>query len=116
MHEVSSPASEHPFITIVIVSWRPIRKASLVFFVSLVPVVVATIRRTQLLMRDRTQVIFNLVHIPLVETPVVISQLVKTGEAVALNATSHVNVGIEIAPNQLSQVAEHWPASMQTKV
>src|SRR6266704_1922933 len=94
--------SQHPLTAIVIVSGRAIGKPLLIFLISLMPVLVTSIRRAKCLVWNRSQVIFDLVHVPTVEAPVIIAKIVETRQAKAFNAAGHVDVRVEVTPNQLS--------------
>ena len=67
-------------------------------------------------MRDRAQMVLDLVHVLCREAPIVVSQVIEAGEAVALDAACHIDVRVEVAPDQLPQVSKYWFSSMQAKV
>src|SRR6266508_395628 len=67
-------------------------------------------------MRNSAQVVFDLVHVPCREAPIVIAQIVEARQSITFDSTRHVNVGIEVALNQLSQVTKTGPSSMQPNV
>ena len=69
--------SEHPLMPIRVVSWRAIGKALLIFLIALVPILVTSIRRLEFVMRNRAEVIFNLMHVASIEPPVVIPKFIQ---------------------------------------
>ena len=57
-------------------------------------------------MRNCAQVIFDLVHVLRVEAPIVIAKFIKTSKRVALDSSGHVDVRIEITPDQISDTSK----------
>src|SRR5438270_9791294 len=72
------PASQHPVATIGIIRRRAFGKPRFIFLVTLVPVFVTSIGRAKLLVRNRAQMIFDLVHVPRIEAPIVAAEVVQT--------------------------------------
>src|SRR5207253_567247 len=103
-------------MTIFVIRRRSIRKSFLVLLITLVPIVVTSIRRSKFLVRNRAQMIFDLVHVSGIEAPVVVAEVVERSEAVTLNPAGHVDVGVEVAPDQLSQIAKPRLPPVQAEV
>src|SRR5438105_877159 len=70
--------SQHPVATIGIIRRRAIGKARLIFLVTLMPVLITAIGRAELLVRNRAQVFFNLMHVSRIEAPIVAIEIVQT--------------------------------------
>lgn len=56
------------------------------------------------------------VHVLCREAPVVTAEVVKTGEAITLDAARHVDIRLKITPNQLAQITKDGLSSMQTNI
>jgi hypothetical protein len=65
---------------------------------------------------DGAQVIFDLVHVVRIESPVVIAKFIEARESVSFDSSRHVYVRIEITPNEIAQAAKNRFAAMQTNV
>jgi hypothetical protein len=53
-----------------------------------------------------SQVIFDLVHVPVIEAPVVIAKGVETRQTITFDPAGHIDVRVEITPDQLAQTAK----------
>ena len=60
--------------------------------------------------------VFDLVHVLRRETPIVVSQIAETGQAIAFDAPGAIDVRLKVAPDQLSQVAKQRLAAVQPGV
>ena len=67
-------------------------------------------------MRNGAQVIFDLVHVPVIEAPIVIAQFVKARQCVTLDSSGHVDVRIEITPDEISETSKQRFTPVQTDI
>src|SRR5690348_3483355 len=77
---------------------------------------VAAIRRPELAVRNFEEIVLDLPYVREGQPPVVLAQGAQIHQLVAGDAAGEVHVGIEVAPHQVANAAEHRLAAVQACV
>ena len=60
--------------------------------------------------------IFDPVHVPRIEPPIIVPEFVKARHTVPLDPPGHIDIRVEVTPDELPQVSKQRLSSVQARV
>src|ERR1051326_2073694 len=110
------PYLKHPRVAARVVGERAVGVPGAELFVAGEQALVAALGGVNRAVRNLLEVALDLPNVLRREAPVVASEFVEVGDAVAGDACRQVNVGVEVAPREQSQIAEDGAATVKAEV